>query len=122
MSRGPGPSRFPGDGASRTRDDGGGVWIVTGLVLGAAVYAGMVLMVVAGVTAVVPLVVIPPVLVALIAANNLLGGGRSHGRSPGRPVGRGRAPLSSSGPNGAIPTEPPTTEGSTVGGEPPESR
>jgi hypothetical protein len=103
------------------------VWIVTGLVLGAAVYAGMVLMMVAGVSAVVPLVIVPPVLVALIAANNLLGGGRSHGRSPGRPVGQGRAPLSSSGPNGAIPTDPATSdpassEGSAVGGEPSEPR
>jgi hypothetical protein len=94
------------------------VWIATGLVLGAAVYAGLVLMVVAGVTAVVPLVIVPPVLVALIAANNLLGGGRSHGRSPGRPVGRGRAPLSSSGPDGVLPADPSTADGSVVGGEP----
>ena len=91
---------------TRTPDEAGGVWIVTGLVLGAAVYAGMVAMLVAGFAAVAPLVVVPPVLIALIAANNLLGGGRSHGRSPGRPVGQGRAPLSSSGPNGPIPTEP----------------
>ncbi|HEV3366430.1 MAG TPA: hypothetical protein VG054_03130 [Acidimicrobiales bacterium] len=77
------------------------MWIVTGLVLGVVAYAGIVLMAVAGFTAVLPLVVIPPVLVALIGGNNLLGGGRSHGRSPGRPVGQGRAPLSS-GPNGAV--------------------
>jgi hypothetical protein len=96
------------------------VWIVTGLVLGAVVYAGMVLMVVAGVTAVVPLVVIPPVLVALIGANSLLGGGRSYGRSPGRPV--GPAPLPSRGPNGAIPTDPSPPDGSTVAGEPPGPR
>jgi hypothetical protein len=82
------------------------VWIVTGLVAGAIVYAGMVMMMVAGFTVVAPLVVIPPVLAALIGANNLLGGGRSHGRSPGRPVGRGQAPLSSSGPNGALPADP----------------
>jgi len=94
------------------------VWIVTGLVLGAVVYAGMVLMVAAGVTAVVPLVVIPPVLVALIAANSLLGGGRSHGRSPGRPAGQGPAPLSSRGPNAAIPADPSPPDGSAVGGEP----
>jgi hypothetical protein len=118
VSRAPRPPRFPRDGAPRPRDDRGGVWIVTGLVLGAVVYAGMVLMVVAGVTAVVPLVVIPPVLVALIAANSLLGGGRSHGRSPGRPVGQGRAPLSSRGANGAVPTDPSTPDGSAVGGEP----
>jgi hypothetical protein len=91
----------------RTRDDTGGVWIVTGLVVGAIVYAGMVMMMVAGFTVVAPLVVIPPVLAALIGANNLLGGGRSHGRSPGRPVGQGQAPLSSSGPNGALPSATP---------------
>jgi len=87
-------------------DDAGGVWIATGVALGAVVYAGMVLMLVAGFTAVAPLVIVPPVLVALIGANNLLGGGRSHGRSPSRPVGGGQAPLSSSGPNGPLPGEP----------------
>jgi hypothetical protein len=92
----------------RWRDDEGGVWIVTGLVVGAIVYAGMVLMLVAGFTVVAPLVVIPPVLAALIGANNLIGGGRTHGRSSGRPVGQGQAPLSSSGPNGALSPEPPT--------------
>jgi hypothetical protein len=51
-------------------------------------------------------VVIPPVLLGLIVGNHLLGGGRTHGRSPGRPVGDGRAPLSSSGPNGPIPSGP----------------
>jgi len=120
VSRAPRSARWPGEGASRPRDDRGGVWIVTGLVLGAVVYAGMVLMVVAGVTAVVPLVVIPPVLVALIGANSLLGGGRSYGRSPGRSVGPGPAPapLPSRGPDGAIPTDPSPPDGSTVGREP----
>jgi protein-S-isoprenylcysteine O-methyltransferase Ste14 len=66
----------------RTPDDTGGVWILTGIVLGLLVYAGMVLMLVAGFSGVGPLVVIPPVLLALIAANSLLGGGRTHGRSP----------------------------------------
>jgi hypothetical protein len=94
------------------------VWIVTGLALGAVVYAGMVLMVVAGVTAVVPLVVIPPVLVALIGANSLLGGGRSPGRSPVRPVGPAPAPRSSRGPEGAIPADPSPPDGRAVGGEP----
>ena len=70
------------------------------VVLCGLLYAGIVLMDVAGFTVVLPLVVIPPVLLGLIGANNLLGGGRDHGRSPGRPVGRGQAPLSSSGPNG----------------------
>jgi len=92
---------------TRPRDDAGGVWIITGLVVGAIVYAGMVMMMVAGFTVVAPLVVIPPVLAVLIAANNLLGGGRSHGRSPGHPVGQGQAPLSSSGPNGVLPSVTP---------------
>jgi len=72
----------PGD--HRRRDDRGGVWIVTGIVLCALVYAGCVLMAVAGFTAVVPLVVVPPVLLGIIAANSLLGGGRDHGRTQGR--------------------------------------
>ncbi len=87
---------------SRQPDDTGGVWIVTGIVLGVLLYGFIVLMDVAGFTVVAPLVIIPPVLVALIAGNNLLGGGRTHGRSPGRPVGGGQAPLSSSGPNGPV--------------------
>jgi hypothetical protein len=60
------------------------VWIVTGIVLGALVYAGCVLMAVAGFSAVVPLVVVPPVLLGIIAANSLLGGGRDHRRPQGR--------------------------------------
>ncbi len=83
------------------------MWIVTGLVLGAIVYAGMLVMAAAGFTGVIPLVVVPPVLVAIIGANNLLGGGRTHGRTAGRPVGGGRAPLSSSGPNGRVGGGPP---------------
>jgi hypothetical protein len=89
----------------RRRDDAGGVWIVTGVVLGALVYAGCVLMAVAGFTVVLPFVVIPPVLIGLIGANNLVGGGRTYGRSTGRPMGNGRAPLSSSGPNGPLKPE-----------------
>jgi hypothetical protein len=89
-------------GPSRRRDDRGGVWIVTGIVLGAMLYAGIVLMDVAGFTEVLPLVVIPPVLLGLIGANNLLGGGRDHGAAAAAPpVDRGRAPSSSSGPNGS---------------------
>src|SRR5271168_1086518 len=88
--------------AGRRPDDAGGVWIITGIVLGVLFYGGIVLMYVAGFTPVAPLVVIPPVLFGLIAANNLLGGGRTHGRSAGRPVGGGQAPLSSSGPNGPV--------------------
>jgi hypothetical protein len=102
---------------SRIPNDTGGVWIVTGIVLGLLVYAGMVLMLVAGFSGVAPMVVIPPVLLALIAANNLLGGGRTHGRSPGRPVGQGQAPLSSSGPNGSMPGDgrPPSEDSVSEG-------
>jgi hypothetical protein len=115
-----------GDGRGRTSDrhtdDTGGVWIVTGVVLGVLVYAGIVTMAVAGFSAVVPLVVIPPVLVGLIGANNLIGGGRDHGRSPGRPVGRGQAPLSSSGPNGPVPSDQSQATGSPAAEEPRGSR
>lgn len=71
-------------------DDAGGVWIVTGIVLGVVMYGFIVLMDVAGFTAVAPLVVVPPVVLGLIAANNLLNGGRGYGRSA-RPA---PAPLS----------------------------
>jgi hypothetical protein len=78
------------------------VWIKTGLVLGFLVYGAVVLMVVAGFTAAAPLLIVPLVIAALIGASNLLGGGRTHGRTPGRPVGGGQAPLSSSGDNGLV--------------------
>jgi hypothetical protein len=101
----------------RPFDEQGGVWIVTGWVLGLLVYAGVILMYVAGFTPVLPLVVLPPVVLGLIAAGNLLGG-RDHGRRPSvptsGPAGPGgsatRAPLSSSGPNGTRPTGGPTPD------------
>jgi hypothetical protein len=82
-------------------DDAGGVWIITGIVLGALVYAGVVLMVVAGFTAAVPFVVIPPVIVAMIGANSLLGGGRPSrpARAPSGP-GAPSAPTGGAGPRG----------------------
>ena len=64
---------------ARPFGDDGGVWILTGLLLGALVYIGMLVMAAAGFTVVVPLIVIPPVLVGIIGANNLLGGGRPRG-------------------------------------------
>jgi hypothetical protein len=73
------PCRFGWTRRSRVVDDSGGVWIVTGVFLCILVYAGVVLMDIAGFTAVLPLVVVPPVLVALIAGSNLLGG-RGSGR------------------------------------------
>jgi hypothetical protein len=87
--------------AARRRDEAGGVWIRTGVVLGALVYAGVVVMAAAGFSGAIPLVVVPPVLVGVIGAANLLGGGRDHGRSAGGPS-PGRAPLSPSGPNGPL--------------------
>ena len=87
----------------RSFDEQGGVWIVTGWVLCLMVYGLVVLMYVAGFTTVLPLVVVPPVVVGLIGANSLLGGGRDHGRRATGAVGGGRAPLSPSGPNGAGP-------------------
>ena len=84
--RSPGPDR-----PDRTPDDTGGVWIVTGIVMGALVYAGMVTMLVAGFTPVTPFVIMPPVILALIAGNSLIGGGRTPGRSRGRPAGDGAA-------------------------------
>jgi hypothetical protein len=72
-------------GSHPSRGDDGGVWIVTGVVLLFLVYVGVVLMDIAGFTEVLPLVVVPPVLLGLIAASNLLGG-RGAGRS--RPTGR----------------------------------
>jgi hypothetical protein len=70
------------------RDDAGGVWIVTGIVLGVLVYAGIVVTVMAGFTVALPLVVIPPVVVGLIGASNLLNGGRNpHARPGPRPPG-----------------------------------
>lgn len=99
-------------------DDAGGVWIVTGLVLGAVVYAGMVMMLVAGFTSVTPLVVIPPVLIALIAANSLVGGPRRPGRSAGRPLAESQVPESSGGPTGSRSAEPVPSAAVEESGEP----
>lgn len=69
------------DGApGRVRDDAGGVWIWTGVVLGLLLYVGVVLAWHAGFTAAAPFVVIPAVLVIMVGAGNLVGGRRS-GRS-----------------------------------------
>jgi len=67
-------------GPDHGRDDAGGVWIVTGWVLGGLVYLGVVLAWRAGFTGAVPFVVIPAVLVFMVGAGNLLSGKR-----PGRP-------------------------------------
>jgi hypothetical protein len=86
----------------RHPDDAGGVWIATGVVLGMLLYALIVLMYVAGFTAVAPLVILPPVLIGLIGANSLLGGGR-HGRRPAAPP-----PAAPGGSNGTHPRPDPT--------------
>ena len=84
-------------------DEQGGVWIVTGWVLCLLVYGLVVLMDVAGFTEVLPLVILPPVVLGLIGANSLLGGGRAYGRRATSVAPGGQGPLSSSGPNGSRP-------------------
>jgi len=74
-------------GPDHLRNDVGGVWIVTGWVLGGLVYLGVVLTWRAGFTAAVPFVVIPAVLLFMIGAGNLLSGKR-----PGRPAPRFNTP------------------------------
>jgi hypothetical protein len=69
------------------RDDAGGVWIVTGWVVGLLVYAGVVLAWHAGFTAATPFVVIPPVLLVMIGAGNWMSGKRG-----GRPAPRFNRP------------------------------
>ena len=71
----------------RVRDDAGGVWIVTGWVLGFLVYACVLLAWHAGFTAATVFVVIPPLLLVMIGAGNLISGRRS-----GRPAPRFNRP------------------------------
>jgi hypothetical protein len=87
-------------GGHRDRGDSGGLWIGIGIAGGVALYAGMLIMLVAGFTAILPFVVIPPVLIGLIGANSLLGGPRRP-RPPARPIrptDRGMVPPASGGP------------------------
>ena len=63
------------------------------MVLGVVVYVFIVAMLIAGFHAVLPLVVLPPVVAGLIGANGLLGGGRrAQGRSPGKGTAEERRP------------------------------
>jgi hypothetical protein len=78
------------------RDDQGGVWIATGIALAVLMYGFIVVLAVAGFTEVLPLVILPPVVLGLIAANNLIGGGRT----PGRPAPRAAGPASAPRPTG----------------------
>ena len=102
MTARPPASPGPGGEGRADRDDTGGAWIVTAVVLGVLAYLAVVVMAVAGFAAAVPLVVLPPAMVALIGANSLLGGGRGR-RSPGQPAGRGQVPLSPGDPGPASP-------------------
>ncbi len=96
-------------GRRRDRRDGGGVWIATGIVLGGLAYVAVLLMLVAGYTSVLPVVVVPPVLIGLIGAGNLLGG-RTTPRGPARPI----SDLHASAP-------PPSTGTAKPGAPPPGS-
>jgi hypothetical protein len=87
-------------GGHRDRGDVGGLWIGIGIAGGVALYAGMLIMLVAGFAAILPFVIIPPVLIGLIGANSLLGGPRRP-RPPARairPTDRGMVPPASGGP------------------------
>jgi hypothetical protein len=72
--------------ADRRRDEAGGLWILIGIAGGVLLYAGVVVLDIAGFTVILPFVVVPPVLVALIAANSLIGGGRTPRRPPPAPT------------------------------------
>ena len=69
-------------GTARLRDDAGGVWIVTGWVLGCVVYAGVVVVWHAGFAPALPFVVIPPLLLVMIGAGNWISGRRAHRPPP----------------------------------------
>ena len=107
-------------GPDPVRDDAGGVWIVTGWIVGLVVYAGVVLAWHAGFTAAAPFVVIPAVLVVMIGAGNLLSG-RRHGRPAPRFNRPDPVPLSALRRDGASPADPGGAEGTPAGGPGPGS-
>jgi hypothetical protein len=78
-------SRWAVCGKRRHTDDTGGVWITVGVAGGVVLYAGVVLLAIAGFSVIIPAVVIPPVIVGLIGANSMIGGGR-HDRPLARPI------------------------------------
>jgi hypothetical protein len=100
------------------RSDAGGVWIVTGWVLGGLVYVGVVVAWHAGFTAAAPFVIIPAVLVVMIGGGNLLSGKR-----PGRPAPRFNrpdpVPLSSLRGDGVAPAGPDGAARTPADGPPP---
>jgi hypothetical protein len=75
----PGDPRRPAFPGRSPHSDAGGVWIAVGVVGGVLLYAGAVLLAVAGFDAILPVVVLPPVVLVLIA-----GGGLLRGRPSGR--------------------------------------
>lgn len=86
----------------RHRGDEGGLWIRIGLAGGVLVYVGVLVLLHAGFTAILPFAVIPPVLLVLIGGNSLLGGPRRP-RPPARPIrptDRGIVPPDTTGPEG----------------------
>jgi hypothetical protein len=105
-------------GPDHVRGDAGGVWIVTGWVLGGLVYVGVVVAWHAGFTAAAPFVIIPAVLVVMIGGGNLLSGKRS-----GRPAPRFNrpdpVPLSSLRGEGAPPAGPDGAARTPADGPPP---
>jgi hypothetical protein len=105
--------RVTGRCPDRVRDDAGGVWIITGWVVGLIVYAGVVLAWHAGFTAAAPFVVIPAVLVILIGAGNLVSG------RPRRAAPRFNRPDLDPVPVSVLHGEPPPhAEGDGAGGTP----
>ena len=100
----------------RIRDDRGGIWIWTGVAVGALVYLGLILAWHAGFTAAAPFVAIPAVLMVMIGGGNLLSG-RRHGRPAPRfnrpdPVPLARFPGGSGTQEG-----PPPPAGPVVGSD-----
>ncbi len=99
------------------------MWIKTAWVLGLLVYAGVLVTWHAGFTAATPFVVIPPVLVIMIGAGNLLSG-RSSRRAPAvQPARSGAAPAaarSAPSPSASVPTVGPDgpdgSDGAPAGG------
>jgi hypothetical protein len=95
-------SELPGTGAPSAGpfDETGGMWINIAIAGGAVMYIGCIVMLAAGFSAIAPFVILPPVFLALIAANSLLGGPRRP-RPPARPIrptDRGVMPPDSGGP------------------------
>lgn len=86
---------------ARPRNDEGGIWIKLGIALGIFFYAMIVLMLIAGVTAVLPLIVVPPAIAVMIALNGFIGGPRrpqpvprpidEHGGTPAETLGGAQA-------------------------------